>query len=330
VTPLIDHSRDVPIEVCIAISTRMSVPLSIVIATRSRLSEVFVALESCLAQEYPDFEVLVYDDASTDGTADAIRKQFPEVRLFASAQARGYLVWRNHGFREARGDFVVSLDDDAYFTDAHTLSRLAQLIDTHPAAGAFALPFAEPRRSTRHASALPLPVGTQLRSFTGCAHAVRRELAVHLGGYPEFLEHQGEERHFCLRLLDAGFATLMADTPPIMHLVSPHRDRIRLDYYGYRNTLLFTGMLAPAEYVLPRLVFDSAQLLKHRFAWTAVPRRLHAILCGWGAIWKYRSERCPATRQAYSRFRGLPGHGPVVLSSVPPPVKRQSSRCTKY
>lgn len=306
----------------------MNVPLSIVIATRSRRSDVLVALESCLAQDYPTFEVLVYDDASTDGTADAVRKEFPEVRLFVSSAARGYLVWRNRGFRDAAGDFVISIDDDAYFTDAHTLRRLSELIEAYPQAGAFALPFTVPPRTTLHAVAMPAPVGTPLRSFTGCAHAVRRHLAINLGGYPEYLEHQGEERHLCLRLLDAGFPTLMADTPPIVHVVSPRRDRDRLDYYGYRNTLLFTGLMAPAEWVLPRLMVDSVQLMKHCLDWRNVPKRLYAILSGWGAIWKYRSQRHPVTRHAYARFRSLPGHGPVVSSSVLSPVKRQTSRCT--
>jgi glycosyltransferase involved in cell wall biosynthesis len=313
-----------------AANCSMSVPLSIVIATRNRRSELRVALESCLAQDYPTFEVLVYDDASADGTTDAVRTEFPEVRLFTSSQARGYLVWRNRGFGDATGAFVISIDDDAYFTDANTLRRLSELIKTYPQAGAFALPFTVPPCVTKSASTMPAPVGTQLRSFTGCAHAVRRDLAISLGGYPEYFEHQGEERHLCLRLLDAGFPTLMADTPPIVHVVSPQRDRRRLDYYGFRNTLLFTGLMAPARYVLPRLVLDSAQLMKHCFGWRNVPRRLYAILSGWGAIWKYRNERLPATRPAYVRFRSLPGHGPVVSSSVPRPVKRHASRCTNF
>jgi glycosyltransferase involved in cell wall biosynthesis len=308
----------------------MSVRLSIVIATRSRRSDLLTALESCLAQDYPDYEVLVYDDASTDGTSEAVQNEFPEVRLFTSHESRGYLVWRNRGFRDATGDFVVSMDDDAYFSDSHTLTRLAELTVAYPDAAAFALPFTEPLHATKHNSARRLTLGTPLRSFTGCAHAVRRDLAVSLGGYPEYLEHQGEERHMCLRLLEAGYLTLMADTPPIVHLVSPHRDRNRLNYFGYRNTLLFTGLMAPAEHVLPRLMVDSIQLMNHRFDWKAVPRRLHAILCGWGAIWKYRSQRRPATRAAYSQFRSLPGHGPILLPSVPPPVRRPVDRCTKF
>lgn len=307
----------------------MSVPISIVITTRNRREDVLVAIESCISQEYPDFEVLVYDEASTDGTAEAIRAGFPDVRLFACTERGGYLVRRNQGFREAVGDYVVSLDDDAYFTDVRSLSRLAEVVSEYPQAGAVALPFTEPRKPPESQHSSLVPVGTQLRSYTGCAHAIRRDLANKFGGYPEFLIHQGEERHLCLRMLEAGYPTLMADTPLIVHLYSPQREQDRVDYYGYRNTLLFTGLMAPAVYVLPRLLLDSVQLMKHRFSWRTVPRRLYAIVCGWAAIWKYRHERKPVSRETYAKFRSLPGHGPVAHDAELPPVRRSVTECTK-
>jgi glycosyltransferase involved in cell wall biosynthesis len=306
----------------------MTIPLSIVISTRNRRDDVLVALESCLAQEYPNFEVILYDDASTDGTAEAVRTTFPEVRLFDCEQRRGYLVWRNRGFRDATGDFIISLDDDAYFTDVHTLTRVAEVIRRYPQAGAFALPFAEPRNLQEDRPAPPVPAGTQLRSYTGCAHAVRRELALRLGGYPEYLVHQGEERHLCLRMLEAGYPTLAADTPSIVHLYSPKRERERVDYYGYRNTLLFTGMVAPARYVLPRLIIDAVQLMKHHFAPTTAAKRLQAILAGLVMIWKHRHQRQPVHRETYAHFRRLPSHGPTAPGSLLSPVTRDVRQCT--
>ncbi|MEX1027718.1 MAG: glycosyltransferase [Candidatus Paceibacterota bacterium] len=302
--------------------------ISIVISTRNRCDDVVVALESCLAQNYPDFEVLLYDDASTDGTVDVVRQQFPEVKLLASDTRRGYLVWRNSGFRDATGDIVISIDDDAYFTDRGTLARVAELFRIFPEAGAFALPYVEPACDSKSRCTSAVPSGAAVRSYTGCAHAIRRELALKVGGYPEFLVHQGEERHLCLRLLAAGYATLMADTSPIVHLFSPKRDRGRVDYYGYRNTLLFTWLVTPRQYVLPRLLIDSAQLMKYRFQLRTVPRRLRAISAGWFAIWKYRHHRNPVSRPTYLAFRSYPSHGPLARIPLVPPLRRRVPRFT--
>lgn len=301
---------------------------SVVITTRNRGDDLLVAIESVLAQEGTAVEVLVYDDASDDCSPDRVEQVFPEVRLFRHTQRTGYIVHRNAGYRDARGEFVVSIDDDAYFTDRQTLARVAELFDHHAEAGAFALPYVEPHRDWGSGKMPAQPVAAQLRSYVGCAHAVRRELFLPLGGYRELLVHQGEERDFCIRLLDAGHSVLYADTSPIVHTVNPSRSRSRMAYYGFRNTLLFSALNAPQPFVIPRMLANCGQLMVYRFRLSDVPLRLWSLAAGFGASWKYYSSRKPVSRATWRQFRSLPGHGPLAgddSQSIPPPVCRSMS-----
>src|SRR6266571_3973401 len=74
---------------------------TVVIVTRNRKEKAKAAIESALAQ-IGDVEVLVMDDGSTDGTADYVRQQFPQVQLFRSEQQVGYVVHRSDAARHAK------------------------------------------------------------------------------------------------------------------------------------------------------------------------------------------------------------------------------------
>lgn len=89
--------------------------VSVVIPTYNRRCQVFRAIESVLAQTTPANEIIVVDDGSTDGTAEAIEHSFPsQVRLFRQANA-GVSAARNHGIREARGEWIGLLDSDDWW-----------------------------------------------------------------------------------------------------------------------------------------------------------------------------------------------------------------------
>ena len=92
----------------------MSTLVSIVIPTYNRAALVQRAIDSALQQTYPDIELIVVDDGSTDGTEAAIRARYgadPRVRYFHQ-ENRGVAGARNRALTDARGDFVAFLDSD--------------------------------------------------------------------------------------------------------------------------------------------------------------------------------------------------------------------------
>ena len=105
---------------------------SVVIPTYQRAGAVTAAIRSCLASTFPDFEVVVVDDGSTDGT-EAVVRAFadPRVRFVRQANS-GPSVARNTGGLHARGRHVAFLDSDDEFAP----DKLAAFAEAIAAEGA--------------------------------------------------------------------------------------------------------------------------------------------------------------------------------------------------
>jgi hypothetical protein len=102
---------------------------SVVIPTYNRLPLLLSALASVRAQRFRDFEIVVVDDGSTDGTAEALRTAGMTLSLLRQDN-RGPGAARNRGAREARGDYLAFLDsDDLWFP--WTLATFSRLIVEH-------------------------------------------------------------------------------------------------------------------------------------------------------------------------------------------------------
>lgn len=86
---------------------------SIVIPAYNREQEIRRAIRSCLSQDFVDFEALVVDDGSIDGTGAAVLQESDaRVRLITHAINRGVCPARNSGVRESRAGWIVFLDSD--------------------------------------------------------------------------------------------------------------------------------------------------------------------------------------------------------------------------
>lgn len=94
------------------------------------------ALRSVLTQTYSDLELLVVDDASTDGGLDLVRAiGDPRIRIIESAVNTGRAAAANRGFDAARGDYVAILDaDDVMYPER--LEKQLAFMDTHIEVGA--------------------------------------------------------------------------------------------------------------------------------------------------------------------------------------------------
>lgn len=109
----------------------MTPRVSVVIPTRDRRAVLARALASIDAQCFRDFEVVVVDDGSADGTVDWLRAERPTVGLVELRPSRGAAAARNHGVERARGEIVAFLDDDDAWHPSYLETQVA-LFDAHP------------------------------------------------------------------------------------------------------------------------------------------------------------------------------------------------------
>ncbi len=278
---------------------------TIVITTKNRKEELRVAVRSALAQSV-EAEVLVIDDGSTDGTFEMLRSEFPEVRVDHAEQSRGLIVQRNRGAQLAGGDIIFSIDDDAAFSTPQVVEQILLDFD-QSRIGAVAVPFINVNKENVLHQRAPDSPGVFISNvYIGTAHAVRRDVFLRLGGYREQLVHQGEERDYCIRMLNAGYVVRLGRSDPIHHFESPRRDFRRMDMFGRRNDVLFAIHNVPfplwpayaATTTLNGLIFGARI---GRF-W----RMARGLAWGWAAIpgeWKARKPVAPSTYRLFRQLR---------------------------
>lgn len=275
---------------------------TIVITTKNRKEELRAALGSAFKQSAKP-EVLVMDDGSTDGTAEMVRREFPEAILHHFNESKGLIVRRNEGARLATGEIIFSIDDDAEFSTPHVIEQtLLEFAD--PRIGAVAIPYIEPHKDNRLMQKAPDRQNAWITDrFIGTAHALRRDIFLKLGGYREHLVHQGEEGDYCIRMLQAGHFVRLGNADAIIHNESPKRNLDRMDYYGCRNAILFVWQNVPTRYLpihLPATTFNCLR-------WTFMPKRFFIRLLG--IIVGYRdclkALRRPVNPGTYRKWRRL-------------------------
>lgn len=122
--------------------------VSIVMPTYNRRDTILRAIESVRAQWVDDWELVVVDDGSTDGTRDVVAGIDPRVRLIVQ-ENQGVAGARNTAFCATRGELVAFLDsDDAW--PAHHLALAVAFFDAHPSEQAYTSEFWEDFGDSRY------------------------------------------------------------------------------------------------------------------------------------------------------------------------------------
>lgn len=290
--------------------------VSVIIPTYNGLALLRPCLDALRRQTYRDFEVLVVDNASSDGTVETLRRDYPEVRILALSTNGGYTMGCNVGIRAARGDLLVMLNND---TEAETnwLSALVDALERYPEAGSAASRMMIYGDRTKIHSAGDLyrvngipdsrgvwqpygpPFDQERLVFGACGGAAmyRRAMIEEIGGFEERFFMYCEDIDLAWRAQLAGWKCVYVPEAVIYHHLSATGGGKLASYYVGRNTLWVIARNYPTPLLRRywRQIF-AAQWAVARSAlraWrgTAARARLRGQIAGLLTHWRWVGAR---------------------------------------
>jgi len=192
--------------------------LTIGITTRNRSASLRRCVESLVHIQHLEPEILVFDDASEVPAAETL-KSHARVRIIRDDRGPGNIVGRNVLMKAARAQAVLLLDDDAALLSGESIERALRIIQSDRQVGAVAFaqantdgtPWPEDMQPGRGTAPRYVP------AFIGFAHLLNRALFIDLGGYRESFVFYGEEKEYCLRLLDRGYRVVYLPEALVVH-----------------------------------------------------------------------------------------------------------------
>ena len=180
-----------------------------VISTWNKKGVVQENLDSLHAQTLPFASIVVVDNASSDGTAEMIARDYPEVRLVVMPHSQyGACETFNIGFASATTPLVAILDDDITLPPTWLEHATARLMEEPETTAVVSTEIIEPGMPAEYIASSKAMGRRYMSTFRGCGSLARREVLAQAGYYDERLFIYGNERDLTCRLLNAGYRVL--------------------------------------------------------------------------------------------------------------------------
>lgn len=245
--------------------------VSVLVCSKNRAHMLRRCLESVLAQDYDDFEIVILDDASEDKEAYPymIRKlNDTRIHLIRSEKPLGVAGSRNMLMQQAKGDIFFVIDDDAYLEGRGCFSRVAQIFTIKPDVGIIACkvqnhgivekPYNVPfKRKVLKTDPTIVEKGRYVGYFLGTAHAVRREVIETCGGYNVSLFFGEEELDLSYRAVSKGWKIWYEPSILVHHVPQPSvlgkgKGEEEL-FHHVKNRFYLSWRYLPGKYMIPYL-----------------------------------------------------------------------------
>ncbi|HKO97116.1 MAG TPA: glycosyltransferase [Pyrinomonadaceae bacterium] len=220
--------------------------ITVGISTRDRFESLVRCVESIRLISDLVEEVIVVDDCSNVPVEPELRQRlgqnFPvRLRVVRHDVNYGPIVARNTLAQIASQEFLLSLDDDAVLLERQGILTGLKLLSSDKSIGAIAFAQANESGEPWPKLAQPGPVDYRcyVSAYIGFAVLIRRDTFLSLGGYRSLFYYYGEEKEYCLRMLEAGVRVVYLPEALVAHIPDPSgRSAQKYLRYVIRNDCL--------------------------------------------------------------------------------------------
>jgi len=262
--------------------------VSVIILSYNSREDLEECIPSLLFQTYSNFEIIIVDNASTDGSEEFIRVNYPEIKVVQTGKNLGYPAGNNAGFEVAEGEYIVVVNPDTV-ADPKWLAELIKPLEKDPTITAttskILIYYHKDRintcSNTNHHTGLTFCRGLNksvdefnslqaVSSVSGCSFAIRRDVLNYINGFdPDFFLYQ-EDADLSWRIRFSGGKIVYVPESVIYHKfklsIAPWKE-----FYLERNRYLI---------LLKNFDLKTLLLLLPSLAVTEIVTMGHAVLNG--------------------------------------------------
>ncbi|MFK8049220.1 MAG: glycosyltransferase family 2 protein [Halioglobus sp.] len=277
------------------------VDISICIANYNGSEILGACLESIYQQNTrASYEIIVHDDASTDGSIEGLIAAHPRVRIIKAEHNVGYCVSNQRMAKEAEGSLLLLLNNDVELMSGALEALYSASLDTAPSIYSLTEYSISGELSCRgmgmdifftpfHCKSPQQKVAFAM----GACLMIDRELWFEIGGYPEFFEYTCEDFYLCLKARARGVPVRIIDESGYRHhmgkSINPEGISLQRRRNSERNRLYIINELLPVReriFIWPLFMMNSFL----EMAWHAASMRSFAPLRPLPGLKEHESE----------------------------------------
>lgn len=247
---------------------------SVIILSWNGMKYLKDCLNAILAQDYPDFEVIVVDNGSTDGSPDFVSAHYSQVRLIRNKYNLGFAAGNNVGLKAAVGDVLILLNQDTVVQPGW-LTALVNILEKEVIGIAGCKILYPDGKTIQHAGGwIEWPLGLThhygqgeqdvgqwdvpqpVEYVTGAAMAFRRDVLKGVGFLDEeFWPGYFEDTDFCLRARKVGYEIWYTPDAVLTHVESAsHTSQVSMWQAHHRGRMRFLLKHMPPSQFLTQFV----------------------------------------------------------------------------
>lgn len=286
--------------------------VSVVMLSFNRKNDVAEGIRQLLSQDYKNLEIIIVDNASTDGTAEMLSEKFSQeqIKLIALPRNIGVAAY-NLGFEKAAGEYIVVLDDDS-FPAKNAIPRMVEEFRKNDQLAVVAFNIknyaaisnvsdASDSSNSSEPSDLSDKTGDYRMAFNGCGAGIRKNVLNRVGGYPEEFFLYWNEQDLAIRILATGYQIRSFTDITAYHKYSPaNRESLRAPFYYTRNLYWLTWKYFPGL----RLIKDTLKLIYCSFYYTLEQKNLIYVRAALSALLNIKKiKRKPMAKEIIDKLR---------------------------